>query len=89
MKKRKFQQENKIIGQGRNLCCDIVSKCHDITSIEPVEAMSQQVALYRNKDQAELKPETKIVATSHNFVERLTKKCCDKEVSVETKDVRR
>ena len=30
--------------------------------------MSQQVVLCHNKDQAELKPETKIVATSHNSV---------------------
>ena len=28
------------IGQGKNLCRDIVSECCDIISIEPVDAMS-------------------------------------------------
>ena len=50
--------------------------------------MSQQAALCGNKDQAKLKPETKIVTTSYNSVatqyERLIDKCYDKEVRVET-----
>ena len=50
--------------------------------------MSHQAVLCLNKDQAELKLETKIVVTFHNSVttqyERLTDKCCDKVVSVET-----
>ena len=35
--------------------------------------MSQQVALCRNKDQAELKPETNIIITFHNSVVTLIK----------------
>ena len=35
--------------------------------------MSQQVALCRNKDQAELKPETNIVITFHNSAVTLIK----------------
>ena len=35
--------------------------------------MSQQAALCHNKDQAELKPKMKIVATSHNYVATLIK----------------
>ena len=62
MKRRQFQQE-KQKNWPRHKCRDIVSECHDIISIEPTEDMSQQAALYRNKDQAELKPKTKIVAT--------------------------
>ena len=50
--------------------------------------MSQQAMLCHNKDQIELNQQTKIVATSHNSVvtqyKRLTDKCCDKVVSVET-----
>ena len=49
-------------------CRDIVSECRDIILIEPAKAMSQQVELYRNKYQVELKPEMKIVTTSHNSV---------------------
>ena len=67
-KRENFSKKRKIIGQGINLCHDIVSECHDITSIKPTKAMSQQAALCHNKDQVELKLETKIVATSHNFV---------------------
>ena len=67
MKNRQFQQEkHKILP--RQKCRDIVSKCHDIISMKPGEAMSQEVALCHNKDKVELKPKTKIVATSHNFV---------------------
>ena len=64
---RQFQQE-KQKNWPRYKFHDIVSDCHDIISIEPVEAMSQQAALCCNKDQAKLKPETKIVETSHNYV---------------------
>ena len=79
MKKRQFQQQ-KQKNWPRQKCRDIVSdcrniisNCRDIISIEPVEAMSQQEALCRNKDQAELELETKIVATSHNSVTTLIK----------------
>ena len=67
MKKRQFQQENEKIWL-RQKCRDIVFLCRDIISKEPVEAMSQQAALCRNKDQSELKPKTQIVTTSHNYI---------------------
>ena len=65
MKKRQFQKE-KQKNWPRLKYRDIVSECRDIISIEPVEAMSQQATLCRNKDRAELKPEAKIFTTSHN-----------------------
>ena len=71
-KKRQFQQE-KEKNWPRKKCRDIVFLCHDIISKEPVEAMSQQAELCRNKDQAELKPETKIAVTPHNFFAALIK----------------
>ena len=67
MKMRQFQQE-KQKNWPKQKCRDIVSECHDIISIKPVETMSQQATLCRNKDQVELKQKTKIVATSHNSV---------------------
>ena len=48
MKKRQFQQEKQKNWQ-RQKRRDIVSECHNIISIEPAEAMSQQAALRRNK----------------------------------------
>ena len=87
-KRDNSSKKSKKICQGRNLYRNIVSKCRDIISIGPAESMSQQAALCHNKDQAEFKPEKKIVLTSHNSVatqyERLTDKCCNKVLSVET-----
>ena len=47
--------------------------CHEKISIELAEVKSQQAVLCRNKYQAELNPETKIITTSHNFVVTLIK----------------
>ena len=72
MKNRQFQQENEKIWP-RQKCRDIVNIYRDIISKEQVEAMLQQAELCLNKDQAELKLETKIIATSHNSVATLIK----------------
>ena len=56
------------IGQGRNLCHDIVSEYRDIIPKELVEAMSQQALLWHNKDQAKMKLETKFFVTSDNYI---------------------
>ena len=67
MKKRQLQQE-KQKNWPRQKCRYIVLDCRDLISIELAEAMSQQTVLCRNKEQAELKPKTKFVPTSHNSV---------------------
>ena len=37
-----YSKKNQKIGQGKILCRDIVSECHDRILIEPAEVMSQQ-----------------------------------------------
>ena len=56
-------------------------ECHDITSIELAEAMSQQATLCHNKDQAELKLEDKtlsqhVTTMSRHKELKMTKKFC-------------
>ena len=63
-----YSKKSRKFGKGKNFFHDREILCRDRISIELPEAMSQQESLCRNKGQAERKPKTKIVVTSHNSV---------------------
>ena len=89
MKKKQYQQEKQKILAKTEISV-VAEKFYVATGSQENQHKQCRNRKYYvvTKIKLKLNPETKIVATSHNFVttlyERLIEKYCDKEVSVET-----